>query len=172
MKQTLLKLWQIESHIRAHIRLSQAIGKIPAIGRYLSMILDRILLVVYGIDLDSKSIQVKALSIAHPSGVLLGGNGIVSNGRVAILADVKFVARSPDDPVYLERHRQGNVFSLGDNVVIGTGSTVIGPVTICDNVIIGAMSLVNKDISEPGTYVGIPVKKISNQFSNQWVQHL
>jgi serine acetyltransferase len=61
---------------------------------------------------------------------------------------------------------------LGDNVVVGTGSTVIGPVTICDNVIIGAMSLVNKDITEPGTYVGIPVKKISNQVSEEWVQHL
>lgn len=165
-------MWQIESHIRAHILMSQTIGKIPVIGRYLSLILDRILLVIYGIDLDSKSIQVKALSISHPSGVLLGGNGIVSNGRVAILADVKFVGRSPDDPIYYERHRQGNVFSLGDNVVIGTGSTVMGPVTICDNVIIGAMSLVNKDISEPGTYVGIPVKKISNHVSKKWVQHL
>lgn len=172
MKQTLLNLWKLETHIRAHIRVSQTIGKIPGIGRYLSMIFDRVLLIAYGVDLDSKSIQVKALSIAHPSGVLLGGNGIVSTGRVAIMADVKFVGRSPDDPVYLERHRQGNVFALGDNVVIGTGSTVIGPVTICDNVVIGAMSLVNKDISEPGTYVGIPAKKISNQVSDQWVQHL
>jgi serine acetyltransferase len=134
--------------------------------------LDRILLVIYGIDLDSKSIQVKVLSIAHPSGVLLGGNGIISSGRIAILAGVKFVARSPNDSIYLARHRLGSVFSLGDNVVVGTGSTVIGPVTICDNVIIGAMSLVNKDITEPGTYVGIPVKKISNQVSEEWVQHL
>jgi serine acetyltransferase len=172
MKKQLLDLWSIETHIRAHIRMSRAINKIPSLGRYLVLILDRVLLIAYGIDLDSRSIQITKLSIAHPSGVLLGGNGIVSEGRVAIMADVKFVGRSPEDTVYLERHKQGNVFSLGDNVVIGTGSTIIGPVTICDNVLIGAMSLVNKDIFEPGTYVGIPAKKISNQVSYQWVQHL
>lgn len=172
MKQFLLNLWKIETHIRFHIRVSQAICQIPVLGRFLAMIFDRILLIAYGIDLDSKSIQINALSIAHPTGVLLGGNGIASAGRVAIMADVKFVGRSPDDPAYLERHRQGNVFALGDNVVIGTGSTVIGPITICDNVIVGAMSLVNKDICEPGTYVGIPAKKISTQATDQWVQHL
>ncbi len=172
MKQFFLNLWKIEMHIRFHIRVSQSIRKIPFLGNYLAMIIDRILLIAYGIDLDSKSIQINALSIAHPSGVLLGGNGIVSSGRVAIMADVKFVGRSPNDSTYLERHRQSNVFDLGDNVVIGTGSTVIGPVTICDNVIVGAMSLVNKDITEPGTYVGIPAKKISTQATDQWVQHL
>ena len=172
MKKTLLKIWQIENHIRMHISVSKLFYKIPVAGRYFSMILDRILLIVYGIDLHSKSIQVERLSIAHPSGVLLGGNGIVSQGRVAIMADVKFVARTPDASDYLERHRQGNVFTLGDNVVVGTGSTIIGPITICDNVMIGAMSLVNKDISEPGVYVGIPAQKISSQVSNSWIQHL
>jgi serine acetyltransferase len=172
MKQILLKLWQIEGHIRAHIRYTQAIGSVPLIGRYLAMLLDRLMLIIYGIDLDSRSIRIFKLSISHPSGVLLGGNGIVSKGRVAILPNVKFVAHSPLDPVYLKRHMQGNVFDLGDNVVIGTGTTVIGPVTICDDVIIGAMSLVNKDITEPGTYVGIPAKKLSKQVSQQWVEHL
>lgn len=162
----------MECHLRAHIALSRSISTIPVVGIYLSMVIDRLLLIVYGIDVDSKSIQVKALSIAHPVGVLLGGNGIVSAGRVVILSDVKFVGKSPDDPKYQERHRQGNVFSLGDNVVIGTGSTVLGPVTICDNVLIGAMSLINKDILESGVYAGIPVKKISNDVTDAWVRHL
>jgi len=172
MKKALLGLWKIENHIRFHIAVVRWVATVPLVGKAIAMILDRLVLFLYGIDLDSNSIQVNKLSISHPNGVLLGGNGIVSQGRVAIMAGVKFVGRSPEDPLYLERHKRRNVFDLGDNVVIGTGSTVIGPVTICDNVIVGAMSLVNKDISEPGTYVGVPAKKISNDCTDQWVRHL
>ena len=48
---------------------------------------------------------------------------------------------------------------LGNNVSIGSNATIL-PVKICDDVIIGAGSLVSKDINEPGTYVGNPAKKI------------
>jgi len=34
------------------------------------------------------------------------------------------------------------------------------PVTVCDDVVIGAGAVVTKDITEPGTYVGNPAKKI------------
>ena len=64
------------------------------------------------------------------------------------------------------------MFVLGDNVVIGANSVVMGPVDICDNVLIGAMSLVNKSISEPGVYVGVPARKVSAEVSDEWVAHL
>ena len=136
------------------------------------MLMDRLMLMLYGIDLKSESINVVKLSIAHPAGVLLGGNGIFSPGRVAIMAGVKFVAHSPGNKEYLARQKLGRVFELGDNVVIGANSVVIGPVNICDDVIIGAMSLVNKNISEPGVYVGVPLRKISDIVTDEWVNHL
>jgi acetyltransferase-like isoleucine patch superfamily enzyme len=49
--------------------------------------------------------------------------------------------------------------SIGDNVSIGSNSTIL-PVNISSNVIIGAGSVVVKDIEEPGTYVGNPATKI------------
>lgn len=49
---------------------------------------------------------------------------------------------------------------IGDNVFCGAGSTVIDKITICDHVIIGAGAVVNRDIQESGTYVGIPAKRI------------
>ena len=59
---------------------------------------------------------------------------------------------------------------MGDNVVIGANSVVVGPVDICDNVVVGAMSLVNRSITEPGTYVGIPAKRINDEVpSDIWV---
>lgn len=173
MKQLLLRFWMIERFIRMHIAMSRFLyWRVPLIGRALSLICDRLLLFAYGIDLMSAAIDVKALSIAHPGGILLGGNGIVSAGRVAVMAGVKFVGRSPNDPEYLRRHAERRVFVLGDNVVIGANSVVMGPLDICDNVLIGAMSLVNRSITEPGVYVGVPVRKVGDTPSDEWVSHL
>ena len=46
---------------------------------------------------------------------------------------------------------------LGDNVSIGTNATIM-PVSICSNVVIGAGSVVTRDISEPGYYCGTPAR--------------
>ena len=171
MKRFLLKLWMVESNIRATMRVSTWFHtKVPVIGRFLSMIVDRSLLIRYGVDVTSYRVKVGQLQISHPSGVLLGGNGIVSQGRVAVNSGAKFVGPAPDDPEYLARHKTGDVFRLGDNVVIGANSVLVGPLDICDNVIIGAMSLVNRSITEPGTYVGVPAKRIRDEVpSDVWV---
>lgn len=53
---------------------------------------------------------------------------------------------------------------IGDNVSIGSNVTVL-PVTVCNNVVIGAGSVVTKDIKAPGVYVGNParlIKKLSD----------
>lgn len=50
---------------------------------------------------------------------------------------------------------------IGNNVSIGTNSTVL-PVNICDNVVVGAGSVVTKNITQPGIYVGNPCKKLRN----------
>ena len=48
---------------------------------------------------------------------------------------------------------------LGDRVSIGTNATIL-PVTICDDVVVGAGSVVTRDIVEPGVYAGNPARKI------------
>lgn len=46
---------------------------------------------------------------------------------------------------------------IGNNVCIGSGSTLL-PVTICDDVVIGAGAVVTRDITEAGVYVGNPAR--------------
>jgi serine acetyltransferase len=173
IKDAVLAVWMIERAIRLHIAVSRWFWfNVPVAGHALSLLLDRMLLWFYGIDLMSSAVDVRTLSISHPVGILLGGNGLVSRGRVAIMAGVKFVGRSPSDPEYLRRHAERRVFDFGDNVVIGANSVVVGPVDICDNVVVGAMSLVNRSISEPGVYVGVPVRRIRDDADDEWVAHL
>lgn len=47
--------------------------------------------------------------------------------------------------------------TVGNRVSIGTNATVL-PVSICDDVVIGAGSVVTKNITEPGIYVGNPAR--------------
>ncbi|AJA09021.1 acetyltransferase [Sphingopyxis fribergensis] len=47
--------------------------------------------------------------------------------------------------------------SIGDRVSIGSNATIM-PVTICDDVVIGAGSVVTKSIVQPGTYAGNPAR--------------
>lgn len=170
MKKLARSVWAIDAHIRAHVAISRLLHKrIPILGRYLSLVADRLLFITYGVELISASLDVPYLSIPHPGGVLLGGNGIVCRGRVAIMAGVRFVGRKPSDAQYLALHAQQAVFRLGDNVVIGTNSVIVGPLEICDNVMIGSMTLVSKSIVEPGTYVGVPARKISDETPIGWL---
>ena len=48
---------------------------------------------------------------------------------------------------------------LGNKVYVGSNSTIL-PVSICNDVVIGAGSVVTKYIIEPGTYAGNPARKL------------
>jgi acetyltransferase-like isoleucine patch superfamily enzyme len=47
--------------------------------------------------------------------------------------------------------------TIGNRVSIGTGAIIL-PVRICDGTVVGAGTVVTKDISEPGVYVGNPAR--------------
>ncbi len=49
--------------------------------------------------------------------------------------------------------------TIGNHVSIGSNATIL-PIEICDHVVIGAGSVVTKNISEPGIYAGNPARKI------------
>lgn len=56
-------------------------------------------------------------------------------------------------------HVAGTV-SIGDHTWIGASATVSNNITICADCLIGAGAVVVRDINEPGTYVGVPAKRI------------
>ena len=57
---------------------------------------------------------------------------------------------------------------LGDNVYIGAGAKILGPIRIADNVAIGANAVVIRSIDEPGTtWAGVPARKVSENSSRR-----
>lgn len=57
---------------------------------------------------------------------------------------------------------------IDDNVFVGANSTILADVHIGSNVIIGAGTLVNKDLEGGYVYAGVPAKKIG--YFNEFVQ--
>ena len=49
---------------------------------------------------------------------------------------------------------------------IGSNATIL-PVSICDEVVIGAGAVVTKDIKKSGTYVGNPAKRLTKKDLNR-----
>jgi acetyltransferase-like isoleucine patch superfamily enzyme len=54
---------------------------------------------------------------------------------------------------------QWKATTIGHHVSIGSNATIL-PVSICDEVVIGAGAVVTKSIFEPGTYAGNPARKL------------
>jgi acetyltransferase-like isoleucine patch superfamily enzyme len=63
---------------------------------------------------------------------------------------------------YLERHDSlpSSPIKIGDDVWLAANTVVLPGVSICSHVVVGANSVVNRNIEEPGVYAGAPAKKI------------
>ena len=85
--------------------------------------------------------------------VNIGDNTVVAHG-VMFINDLFATGKPANGDKTLWRSTK-----IGNNVSIGSNSTIL-PVDICDNVVIGAGSVVTKDIKESGIYLGNPVKKV------------
>ncbi len=49
--------------------------------------------------------------------------------------------------------------TIGSRVSIGSNATLL-PVSVCDDVVIGAGAVVTRDILKPGVYVGVPARQM------------
>ena len=56
--------------------------------------------------------------------------------------------------------------TLKNNVVVGSGAQILGPVTVGKNAKIGANAVVTKDVPENAVMVGIPAKNVGETSSS------
>ena len=52
--------------------------------------------------------------------------------------------------------------TLEDNVVVGSGAQILGPIIIKKNSLIGANAVVTKDVPEKSIMIGIPAKRVGD----------
>lgn len=107
----------------------------------------------YGVFLSSSARFPPSLSLKHPVGIVIG-KGVTIGERVTIYQNVTIGgARSGDGGT-------GNYPVIGDDTVLFAGSVIIGNVKIGKGCIIGANSVVTKDVSDGCTVAGAPARVI------------
>ncbi len=111
-----------------------------------------------GIEIHPKAKIGKNLFIDHGMGVVIGETSdIGDNVTIYHMATLGGISPSinSDKQREIKRHP-----TLQDNVVVGSGAQVLGPITIGKNAKIGANAVVTKDVPENGVMVGIPAKNV------------
>lgn len=90
----------------------------------------------------------EGLNLVHPGFRRIGHNSHIGK-KCTILPNVLIGRKEPG--------LKADVF-IGDNCYISTGVTILGPITIGNNVTIGAGAVVNKDIPDNVVVAGVPAK--------------
>lgn len=78
---------------------------------------------------------------------------------VTVSTNVTILAHDASTNVVKCGTKLGRV-TIGSNVFIGTGTTILCNTKIGSNVVIGASTLVNRDLPDDGVYAGVPVRRI------------
>ena len=111
-----------------------------------------------GIEIHPKAKIGKNLFIDHGMGVVIGETSEIGDD-VTIYHMVTLGGISPsinsDEQRDIKRHP-----TLKNNVVVGSGAQVLGPVTVGENAKIGANAVVTKNVPENAVMVGIPAKNV------------
>jgi len=111
-----------------------------------------------GIEIHPKANIGKNLFIDHGMGVVIGETSeIGDNVTIYHMATLGGISPSIDsnNQRNIKRHP-----TLKDNVVVGSGAQVLGPVVVGKNAKIGANAVVTKDVPENAVMVGIPAKNV------------
>ena len=137
-----------------------AIAKFNLIARIISQF-SRFLT---GIEIHPKANIGKNLFIDHGMGVVIGETSdIGDNVTIYHMATLGGISPSinSNEQRNIKRHP-----TLKDNVVVGSGAQVLGPVTVGKNAKIGANAVVTKDVPENAVMVGIPAKNVGETSSS------
>ena len=112
-----------------------------------------------GIEIHPKANIGKNLFIDHGMGVVIGETSEIGDNvtiyHMATLGGISPSVNS-NEQRNIKRHP-----TLKDNVVVGSGAQILGPVTVGKNAKIGANAVVTKDVPENAVMVGIPAKNVA-----------
>lgn len=119
--------------------------------KFLSRLISQISRFLTGIEIHPGAQIGKRLFIDHGMGIVIGETAKIGNDCTIYHGST--LGGTGKDKI--KRHP-----TLGNNVMVGCGAKVLGPIKIGNNVKIGANAVVLKDVKSNSTIVGVPRKNI------------
>lgn len=137
--------------VLVYYRLSHA-GMASVLTRGIALWLADRILRISGAELQPDSQIGPGLVLKHTTGLVVG-HGVIAGRNLTLHQNVTLGDRRPfgGQPV------------LGDDVTVGAGACVLGPVHLGDRVIVAANSVVLADVPPDSTVAGSPARIVSQE---------
>ncbi len=116
-----------------------------------------------GIEIHPKAKKGKNFFVDHGMSVVIGETSEIGD-NVTIYHAVTLGGISPSIKSDEQRNNKRHP-TLKNNVVVGSGAQVLGPVIVGENAKIGANAVVTKDVPANAVMVGIPAKNVNKDIS-------
>ncbi len=126
--------------------------------KFFAKVISSVARILTGIEIHPAAIIGKGFFIDHGHGVVIGETSIIGD-NVLIYHGVTLGGTSLNKG---KRHP-----TVGDNVIIGAGAKVLGPILVGESARIGANAVVTKDVEANSTVMGIPAKEIDKIKANK-----
>ncbi|WP_350224062.1 hypothetical protein [Pseudarthrobacter sp. lyk4-40-TYG-27] len=107
---------------------------------------------IIGIDIPPETVIGPGLRIMHGTGLVVHGKSKIGHDctlRHGVTLGIRGVQGKPDGPP-----------TLGNNVNVGAGAQILGPIMVSDGAIVGAGSVVLKSVPTNATVVGNPARQL------------
>lgn len=121
---------------------------------------------IFTFDKNTKLEIGKFCSISNNVKILLGGEH-----RIDWLTTFPFNKRKKFSYIKGHPHSKGNII-IGNDVWVGLNTTILSGVTIGDGAVIGAFSVVTRDIPPYTVVAGNPAKVIKKRFDDKTIEAL
>ena len=113
---------------------------------------------ITGIEIHPAAKIGKNLFIDHGMGVVIGETSDIGD-NVTIYHNATLGGISPSINSNEQRHVKRHP-TLKDNVVVGSGAQVLGPIEVGKNAKIGSNAVITKDVPENAVMIGIPARNV------------
>lgn len=123
------------------------------INKYRSRRIENKLRLKYGLVLNCSAKIGKNFQIRHPQGIRIGRTAEVGDNCKVYPYFVAMAALKGDEErvaAHIRRHPK-----IGNDCILGSKASVIGPITIGDDVTIGACAIVTKDVPPHSVVKGL-----------------
>ncbi len=134
---------------------------------FLARLVNHIARMLTAIDIHPGAKIGKHLFIDH--GFTVIGETAEIGDNVTLYQCVTLGGTNPANGIPGKRHP-----TLADNVIVGSGAQVLGPITVGERARVGANAVVTKDVPEGATMVGIPARQMlveANDYAREFMPY-
>ena len=134
-------------------------------AKFLARFISNLSRVLFSIEIHPAASIDEGFFIDHGAGLVIGETSVIGkNVTIYQQATLGGITPSIDSASQRDVKRHPTV---GDNVIIGSGAQILGPIFIGRGSRIGANAVVIRDVPDNTTYVGVPARKLESPINKE-----